>query len=134
MAFLGQIHNQLATSVTIFSGLVTLFALYLLITRQPISGNFWGAVAVGEILIILHALTGLAAWIFGGIPARGVHFLYGATAVITWPAIYAYTQGETGRPLIWVLASMFLFGVTLRSSETGRLAFDAVSQLLSTGF
>ncbi len=130
MAFLGQLHNQAATAVTIFTGLVTLYSLYLIITRRPLDGNYWGAIAVGEILIIVHMLLGIGAWIFGGAPARGVHFLYGATAVITWPAVYAYTQGETQRPLIWLFASAFLFGVTLRSSQTGRLAFDLVSQWL----
>lgn len=130
MDFWGTIHEQAATAVTIFSGLMTLYALFLVISRRPLDGNFWGAIAVGEILIIAHSLTGVGAWIFGNLPARGVHFLYGATTIIAWPAVYVYTQGETNRPLLWVFANAFVFGVALRSSQTGRMAFDFAAQLI----
>jgi hypothetical protein len=116
-----SIHAFLARAFTIFALLIALYALFYLIRRQEIGGDFWGAVVIGEGLIVLQALLGLVRWIQGGYPARTIHFLYGALCVFTWPAVFVFTKGRTGRRevLVWLLVSAFLFGLALRAMSTG---------------
>jgi len=129
-----QLHSILANAVSIFTALITLFALFLLITRRPVGGDFWGAIVIGEILIVAHTISGIVAALGGAAPARTVHFLYGAVAVITWPAIFAFTQSDDGPKhtiLYWVLGSAFLFGVSLRAAQTARHVLEAALSLLN---
>ena len=115
------IHAFLARVFTIFTLLIALYALFHLIRRQEIGGDFWGAVVIGEGVIVVPSLIGLIRWIQGAYPARGIHFLYGALCLLTWPAVFAFTKGGTGRRevLVWMLVSAFLFGLALRATLTG---------------
>lgn len=120
MAFLPRTHDFLSQACTIFALLVTLFGLVQMARRQGIGGDFFGAVVIGECLILVQAAIGLVMIIVGLAPGRTIHILYGIVAVITWPAIFAYTRGGTSQRdmTLWTLASAFLFGIMLRASQT----------------
>lgn len=116
-----SVHAFLARVFTIFTLLIALYALFHLIRRQEISGDFWGAVVIGEGVVVVQSLIGLIRWIQGTYPARGIHFLYAALCLFAWPVVFAFTKGGTGRRevLVWVLVSAFLFGLALRAMSTG---------------
>ncbi len=118
---LSQLHRLIATAFSIFALVVTLLAAYRLIRRQALSGDFWGAVVIGEGLVLLQAILGLILLIGGRQPGRGIHFLYGALTVLVWPITYTYsqTQDEHRTALVWTLASAFLFGLSIRAIGTG---------------
>ena len=118
--FLNQAHEFLSRATSIFALLVTIFALLNVLRRQPIGGDFWGAVAIGEALLVAQGVIGLLLVLTGHYPARGVHFVYGVVSVLTWPAVFALTRGQTGQrdKLIWLATSLFLFVVTLRATMT----------------
>lgn len=115
------IHGIISRAFLYFAIIIALWALLQVIRKQEISGNFWGAVVIGEGLVILQAVVGVILWIQGALPARLIHFLYGAVAVLTWPGVFAATRGETGRreTIYWFVASLFLAGIAFRAISTG---------------
>jgi hypothetical protein len=115
------VHNFLSRAFLAFAGVVAIWGFFLFVQNREIGGDFWGTIVVGEGLIALQALIGGVLVVNGALPARGIHFLYGALCVLTWPAVYAFTQGHTGRreALAWGLVSAFLFGLAMRALATG---------------
>lgn len=117
------LHARLATAATLFAAACGLWGLYNYVRKQGVSGNYWGTLAVGELLMIAQGLIGLLLWLQAHRPARpGIHILYGVVAVLAWPAAYLYTQGRDTRreSLIYGLIGLFLVGITLRAQVTGR--------------
>ncbi|MGF1505983.1 MAG: hypothetical protein ACFB51_12760, partial [Anaerolineae bacterium] len=104
----------------IFCLLIFFYTGFLLLGGREIGGDFWGAVSSGWGLIVLQSLVGVVLGLSGQAPVRGVHYLYGLIALITWPATFAFTQGKTGRRevFIWMFTTAFLFGVFLRTVFT----------------
>lgn len=120
-----QIHQVISTAFLYFSALISLWALWHLIQSREFSGDFWGAIVIGEILVVVQALIGLILYFQGARPARGIHLLYGVVCVLLWPAVFAVTRGETSRreTLYWMLSSAFLFGLVLRAMDTALRTF-----------
>lgn len=117
-----QVHAAIANAITLFTLLVTLLALWRVFRRQPLGPDFWGAVVIGEGLILVEAAIGIGLWITRtGQPARPIHFLYGPLVALTWPAIWAYTRNvqSNREALWWMLGSAFLFFLSLRAISTG---------------
>jgi heme A synthase len=116
-----DIHEFLSRAFLAFTGVVTVWSLFLFIRDQEIGGNFWGTIVVGEGLVAVQAAVGGLLVVNGALPARSIHFLYGVLCALTWPAVYAFTQGHAGRreALAWAVVSAFLFGLVLRAFVTG---------------
>jgi hypothetical protein len=90
--------------------------------NQSITGNYWGILAVGELLILGQGLLGGYLWIIGERPGRmGVHVLYGVVALIALPAYYAITKGRDDKHalLAYGLLCLFLAIISLRATVTG---------------
>jgi hypothetical protein len=123
LPFLIEAHNILSRAVQIFTVIMTLYALLLLFRNQELGGDFWGTVIIAWLVIALQTIVGVAMGVSGLVPARGVHYLYGVLALLTWPATFAFTRGQTGRRelVIWATTSAFLFGVALRAVSTAQL-------------
>lgn len=115
-----QIHDILANTFLYFSAIIALWALFHMIRGRAIGGDFFGAVVIGEVVVVLQAVVGIVMMFTGLVPARGIHYLYGAVAVLMWPAVFAITRGETSEreALYWALSSGFLFGIILRAIQT----------------
>ena len=117
------LHARLATAAILFAAACGIWGLYTYGRRRGVDGNYWGTLAVGELLMIAQGLVGVLLWLQMHRPARpAIHVLYGVVAVLAWPAAYLYTQGRDTRreALIYGLVSLFLVGVTLRAQMTGR--------------
>ena len=56
---LAEVHTLIARAVSIFTLLVTLFAVFRLIWNAPLGSDFWGAVVIGEGLIVIQAIVGV---------------------------------------------------------------------------
>lgn len=114
------VHRLLGTAFLYYTAIITLWLLVHLFRRRDVDGGFWGAIAIGEALIVLQMIVGVIMALQGLRPARGLHFVYGGVALLTWPAVFALTRNAPGRreALYWALASAFLFGVTLRAMAT----------------
>jgi len=101
---------------------LALWGFWLYVRGPGVTGSYWGALAVGEVLIVVEGVVGFALALLGNLPARGwLHILYGIVAVISIPAAFAFTRGRAGRyeSLIYALVALFLAGVTSRLQLTG---------------
>ena len=92
----------------------------LFVIRRPPDGGYNSVLAIGAGLFIVEAIVGLALILTGSSPNRVVHLLYGVTAALTLPAIYAFTRGSNTRreSLLYGLGMLFIWGLAERAVTT----------------
>jgi hypothetical protein len=118
-----QIHIGLSRASVIFSLVIGLYGLWLFLRKVGVDPNYWGVLAVGELLYLAQGMVG--AWLYlsglgAALPRPGVHMLYGVLLVITLPGAFAFTRGRDQRhaALVYGLVGLFLAGVSLRAIVT----------------
>lgn len=124
MSTIAILHARLLFTILLFFGALTLWAFVSYLRGQPISGNFFGSLAIGELLMVAQFILGVILLIGGRQPFReAIHILYGIVAVMMVPGAFAYTRGRDSRfeYLIYAAVCLFLCGIALRALETGRL-------------
>ncbi|MFZ1754471.1 MAG: hypothetical protein WBO46_10675 [Caldilineaceae bacterium] len=118
---LSIIHIGLAQSATLFMIALGVWAIILRIRSRPLDGNWFGAAAVGEILMVAQFAIGFILYGQGlgdNLPRVFVHILYGAIAVITLPAAYAYLsklEDENVKSILFAIVCFFLMEVVIRA-------------------
>jgi heme A synthase len=117
---LPEVHARLANTALFFIIAMAIWGLWRLIRKQGLSSNYWGALIIAEILIIVQGLLGGYLWLTGLRPDRSIHVLYGIVAALTIPAIYAFTKGgqERREMIIYSVALLVLVGILLRAIST----------------
>ena len=124
MEVLTIIHRQITTTILLFMDALALWGFWNYFRGEGVTGSYWGALAIGEGLIIVEGIIGGVLYVLGGVPARGVlHTLYGIVAAISIPSAFAFTRGRSGRyeALIYALIALFLLGIASRAQSTGSL-------------
>ncbi|RLT34354.1 MAG: hypothetical protein DWI57_16740 [Chloroflexi bacterium] len=118
---LSIIHIGLAQSATLFMIALGVWAIVFRLRSRPLDGSWYGGLAVGEILMVVQFAIG---WILYGqglgdnLPRAFVHILYGAVAVITLPAAYAYLskmEDENVKSILFAIVCFFLMEVVIRA-------------------
>ncbi|MGD2058690.1 MAG: hypothetical protein PVF85_13175 [Anaerolineales bacterium] len=120
---LSIIHANLANTSLLFAVIAGIWGIGLRLRGRGIDGNYWGILAVGELLFLGQGLLGAYLWISGARPGRlGIHVLYGVVLVIGLPAYYAITKGrdDENAALAFGFLCLFLAAITLRAMTTGR--------------
>lgn len=115
------IHDRLQIAFMIFMVVIGVWGCGLFFTNRPITGDFWGALVIGEGLVIVEAIVGVILYFDGMRPGRDAfHILYGLVAVIAIPGTFAFTRGGDKRfeALIYGLLGFFLMGIALRARTT----------------
>jgi hypothetical protein len=110
---LGEIHGRLGTTGLYFMILMALWGLFRYFRKEGVNSNYWGALAIGEILIVVQGLLGAYLWIIGERPERSLHVLCGIAAARVFPGVYAYTKGNEERRSILVYGVALLVSVLL---------------------
>lgn len=112
------LHQGLSRAVIIYAFLLFAWGLLRYIRGEGLVDSYFGAVIIGEALILVQGAFGGALFAQGLAAGRGIHYLYGFLAIISFPATFAFTRGETGRRemLIWALISLFVFGLGIRAT------------------
>lgn len=115
-----EIHARIGNTVLYYIIILALWGLWRVIRKQNVDSNYWGALFIGEALIILQGGLGVYLWIGGARPERGVHILYGIVAALVIPGIYAYTKGDQDQRvmLIYGIALLTMVGIILRALMT----------------
>ena len=121
LSALGLLHDRLATSVLLFMAAVGVWGLASFIRGGTLSGSLAGALAIGQVLIAVQVLAGLAMVVGGRRPPSPVHYLYGVTAVLVLPFVWSYLRDRDQRQalLFYSLLTLFIAGLAVRGMNTG---------------
>jgi hypothetical protein len=89
--------------------------------KQGPDASYFGALVIGEILILVQGGLGAYLWLSGLRPDRTIHILYGVISVLAIPGAYLYTKGgeERRSTLIYAAVLAFLVGILFRATQTG---------------
>jgi heme A synthase len=116
-----EIHRVLSNTIVLFFLLLGLWGLVRAIRKMGVNSSYLGAMVIAELLFVTQAVLGLILVLDGARPGRGVHFIYGAFALVALPGLFAYLRGDDSNQAQWYYAIgiLFLFGVSLRAIGTG---------------
>ncbi len=118
-------HDRLQVAFMLFMIAIGIWGCALFFLNRPITGEFWGALVIGEGLVLIEAIIGILLYINGARPTRDIfHILYGIVAVISIPGAFAFTRGRDNRfeALIYGLLGFFLMGIAMRTRTTALFA------------
>ena len=120
-----DLHGRISNIALLFFFILSLWGFFRFFRKQGLDPSYWGALAIGEGIILIQSLLGVYLWIIGARPARGIHILYGLVALAIIPTVYTYTKGQDSRADILVYASTTLFtvGLLFRAMSTGMEVF-----------
>ncbi len=118
MAF---VHSRLANTALLYIGILALWGFWRFYRKQGPDSSYFGALVIGEILMLIQGALGAYLYINGLRPARPIHLLYGIVSLLAIPAVYAYTRGDQERrdSLVYGAVLLFLVGILLRAVQTG---------------
>ena len=115
------LHDRLSVTVMLFWGAIGLWGIVSWARGGSLSGSQAGALAIGEVLVIVQVLAGVALFAGGFRPSTSVHYLYGATAILAIPFAWSYYRDRDQRTalLVYSLICLFIFGLAIRGMSTG---------------
>jgi len=118
---LPEVHARLANTAMIYCIIMALWGFWRIFRSQGISGGYFGAVIVAELLLAVQGLIGLIIWFGSGTNRpEWVHWLYGIVLLLSAPVVYAYTKGRQERPemLLYAVAYIIMIALVLRAMVT----------------
>jgi heme A synthase len=123
LSTLVYVHNGLFRAGLIITGFIALWSAFLYFRRQGPGGSFRATLVLTEGLFIVQGLVGIAMFLQGARPHDPLHWLYGPLLVIVLPIAASYLSGRDNRreALVYGLAALFMFGLTIRAFMTGHV-------------
>lgn len=100
---------------------VGIWGLFTFAKGGALSGSIAGALAIGQVLVLVQGAFGAILYFDGFRPSTSVHILYGVTAAIALPFVFTYTKDRNPRQalLMFSLISLFIAGLAIRGMTTG---------------
>lgn len=93
-----DIHNILFNASILFTLVLGVWSAVMAARNEPISGNFWGAIATYAILAGLVLLVGVIMTLQGLRPQRTIiYYLYMVWLVIILPGLFSLLRGRDDR-------------------------------------
>jgi heme A synthase len=115
-----ELHTLIARALVLYYAAVGVWGVFLGVRKAPLSSGFRGALIIGVALGIVQALVGVVLVVTGLRPIDNLHFLYGASVILTVPLVASYiVDKKFSRPLAYGLASLFMAGLAIRAITTG---------------
>jgi hypothetical protein len=116
------LHDRLAMTVMLFMAAVGIWGLFAYLRGHSVSGSYSGALAIGEVLVLVQVSAGVLALGAGARPPSATHYLYGITAVLVLPFAWSFFRARDQRQalLIYSLIALFTFGLAVRGMMTGQ--------------
>ena len=115
------VHSRIALTAILYAVVMGAWAAWSYLRGQGVNSNYWGALIIGEIVMIGQGVIGIILVLSGQMPSDIIHFLYGVLVALSWPAVYVYTNARAGRSeaAIYAIVSFFIFGLAVRAIMTG---------------
>lgn len=122
LAALSLVHDRLAISVLLFMAAVGFWGLLSFLRGGTLSGSLAGALAIGQALVVVQVVAGVALYLGGRRSPSSVHYLYGVTAILVLPFVWSYLRDRDPRRalLFYSLLTLFIAGLAVRGMTTGR--------------
>jgi hypothetical protein len=115
-----ELHTLIARSLVLYFVLVGVWGVFLGIRKTEFGPAYRGALVIGVGLGVVQAIIGVGLLATGLRPADNLHYLYGATVIVTLPLVGSYIADKRfSRPLAYGLASLFMAGLAIRAITTG---------------
>jgi len=123
LSTLHYFHNGLFRAGLIITGFIAVWSVSLYVRKHAASGSYRATLVLTEGLFIVQGLVGIAIFLGGARPHDRLHWLYGPLLVIVLPIAASYLMGRESRrePLVYGLAALFMFGLTVRAYMTGHV-------------
>jgi hypothetical protein len=122
MGALAVFHDRLSNTVLLYLIIMAVWGFWRYIRKQGVSPNYWGALVIAEIVILVQGAAGALMWLTSALrPGRSIHLLYGIVIAMSLPAAFLFTRGREARRdvLIYSAVLLFLVGIAIRSIVTG---------------
>lgn len=123
-------HGLIANTSQMYFLALAIWSFWRFFRKKGLDSNFWGALAIGEGLIIIEVLIGMYLYFIMGLrPARGgMHLLYGFLVPTLIPFVYSYTKGreEYAESLAYGTTLIIAAGLIFRAIGTGKFALEAL--------
>jgi hypothetical protein len=106
----------------LFMAALGAWGIFIYLRGQAVTGNYAGALVIGEALVLAQVAAGVLILGSGARPPSSTHYLYGITAVLVLPFAWSYFRDRDQRQalLIYSLIALFIFGLAVRGILTGR--------------
>jgi len=118
---LNDLHNILFNAHILYSLALGIWAAVMAIREEPISGNFWGAVATISILAGIVTAVGVIMTLQGLRPERIVtYYLYMSWLVIIMPGLFTLLRGRDDRSAAIAFAILSFFNAATSFSMLQR--------------
>lgn len=114
------LHAALYTTMMLLSGLLTVWAFYLLATGRPIDGAYRSTYVLMIGTAVVQGLVGIVMLTEGLRPGQSFHYLYGISLVVFTGFGYAWaTRGDARRETVTLaIAALAAFGLIMRAAAT----------------
>lgn len=115
------VHSRLALTAILYALAMGVWAAWSYFRGQGVNSNYWGALIIGEIVMIGQGVIGVILVLSGHTPSDIIHFLYGVLVALSWPGVYVYTNARATRSeaALYAIVSFFIFGLAVRAIMTG---------------
>ena len=115
-----ELHKLIANALVLYFALLGAWGVFIGVRRAGPSPAFRGALFIGVALGVVQALVGSVLVAADLRPGDNLHYLYGASLIVTVPLVGSYIADKKfSRPLAYGLASLFMAGLAIRAITTG---------------
>lgn len=118
---LNDIHSIFFNAHILFCVALGVWAAVMAARSQPISGNYWGAIATSTILAAIILIVGVLMALSGLRPPRLlIYFLYMAWLVVILPGLFTMLRGRDDRTAALYFALLAFFNAATSFSMLQR--------------
>ena len=118
-----DIHSRLGNTALFYTIAMVIWSFWRFFRKQPPDSNFWGALAIAEILYLIQGALGMLIWLTGKsvVDNLFMHGLYGVVGLLVVPGMFIYSRGRESVRLMVIFGAALLFqiGIIIRGMMTG---------------
>lgn len=119
---LNAVHSILFNAHILYSIILGVWAAIMASRNEPISGNYWGAVATYTGLAAIVLLIGIIMTLQGLRPdRRTLYFLYMTFLVVIMPGLFSMLRGRDDRSAAIAFAMLAFFNASVSISMMERM-------------